>query len=214
MATKLGTYNGALRLCKDRKLASLTENREPRRLLDDAWGDGATEGAVKACLEMGQWTFATKSVQLDYSPSVEPSFGYSRAFDQPSDWVKTVAICSDEFFTEPLLAYKTERKFWYAELDTIYVSYVSNDADYGADLSLWPENFAKLVQAYLANEIVGSLTNADSAFVIKTYEAAEKSAKSFDAMEGPTRFPPAGSWVRARRQGSRDDRGSRTNLIG
>lgn len=208
-ATKLGLYNGALRILKERKLASLTENREPRRLLDDAWGDGSTNGAVRYCLEMGQWTFATRSTQIDYSPSITPSFGYRYAFDRPSDCVRVAAVCQDEFFTTPLLEYADERNYWYASQQTIYVKYVSNGATYGADLSLWPEAFVKFVEAYLAKEVGGSLTQDEAilkrAFAI--WDMEEKKARSIDAMNKPTAFPPAGSWVSARhRQPARTQR--------
>lgn len=202
MTTKLGLYNGALRLCKERKLASLSENREPRRLLDEAYGDGSTTGAVKACLQMGQWTFAMRTIKLDYSPSVEPDFGYRKAFDQPVDMVRVSAVCSDEYFKYPLLEYADERAFWFADLDTIYVRYVSNDASYGADLSLWPESFVKLVEAYLAQEIVGNLTGADSQNVARVYKDSKTNALSQDAMNKPTAFTPSGSWSSARRGGS------------
>lgn len=205
-ATKLGLYNGALRILKERKLASLSENREPRRLLDDAYGDGSTNGAVRYCLEMGQWTFATRSTQIDYSPSVSPSFGYRYAFDRPSDLVRVVAVCADEYFTTPLLRYSDERHYWYASQQTIYVKYVSNHSTYGADLSLWPESFVKIVEAYLAKEIASSLTGGDEKFKLANavWVEAKKDARSIDAMNKPTAFPPPGSWVSSR--GGRSNR--------
>ncbi len=203
MASKLAIYN-----------ASLSENREPRRLLDDAWGDGSTTGAVKYCLEIGQWTFATRTIQLDASPSVEPAFGYRYAFDQPVDMVDVCGIYQDERCGIPLLLYADERHFWYSDLDPIFVSYVSNHADYGADLSLWPESFVKLMEAYLANEIVGNLTGAESDRVSKVLERARTVAKSGDAMRKPTKFMPPGSWTIARHYGWRGDRGNRSRLTG
>ncbi len=199
---KLTVYNTALRYCKERRLATLTDNREARRLLDDAWGDGSTNGAVRHCLELGQWTFATRTGQIDYSPSITPSFGFRYAFDQPTDLVRVAAVCSDEWFKEPLLEYADERHYWYADLQTIYVKWVSNGASYGADMSLWPESFAKFVAKYLAKEVVGSLTgDADEKRVWSMWDEAMKSAKSLDAMNKPTAFMPTGSWVRSRRQG-------------
>jgi hypothetical protein len=200
-ATKLGVFNGALRILKERKLASLTENREPRRLLDDVWGDGSTNGAVRYCLEMGQWTFATRTVQIDYSPSITPSFGFRYAFDQPTDMVRPVGVFTDADCSNPLLQYADERRYWYAHLQTIYVKYVSNHASYGADLSLWSENFAKLVEAYLAKEIVGNLTQGDDKVVLadRGWEKAKAEARSFDAMNKPTAFMPEGGWNAARR---------------
>lgn len=211
--TKLGLFNGALRLCHERKLASLSENREPRRLLDDAWADGSTSGSVRRCLERGQWTFAMRTIMLDASPSVEPSFGYRNAFDQPTDMVNVAAVCSDEFFQCPLLAYADERAFWYADIDVIYVRYVSCDSDYGADLSLWPQSFADMVEADLAQEIVGNLTGADAENVERAFRKAERRALSSDAMKKPTAFMPRGSWASAR-GGRISDRGSLNRLIG
>lgn len=200
MVDKLSVFNDALRICKERRLATLTDNREARRALDDVWGDGSTTGAVKHCLQLGQWTFATRTAQVDYSPSISPSFGYRYAFDQPSDLVKVAAVCQDEWFKVPLLEYADERQYWYADLQTIYVKFISNGATYGADLSLWPESFAKFVATYLANEIVGSLTgNAEADRVGKMWKDAMVSAKSLDAMNKPTAFMPTGSWVRSRR---------------
>ena len=200
MTTKLATYNGALRLLKERRLSSVTENREPRRLLDDAWGNETTEGAVPACLEMGQWTFATRSVQIDYSPSVNPSFGYTYAFNQPTDMTTVCGIYSDPRMEVPLLDYRDERRFWYTDLQTIYVAYVSKDSGYGADLSLWPDSFRQLVEAYLAREIAGNLTNGDEKVKMATaaFEKALTFARSKDAMRKPPAFMPPSDWVTSR----------------
>ena len=207
MADKLKIWNAALRICKERKLSSLTDNREPRRLLEDAWDDGVA-GAVGSCLQMGQWTFAMRTGMIDYSPSITPGFGYRYAFDQPEDMVRVSAICSDEYFRQPLLAYADERKYWYAALQTIYVRWVSNGASYGADLSLWPESFRKLVEAYLAMEIVGNLTQGENRIQIveRAFKEAERRAKSLDAMNKPTQYLPEGSWNRSRRGNSQASR--------
>ena len=43
MITRLQLYNSALLLLGERNLASLSENREPRRLLDHVWDTGASQ---------------------------------------------------------------------------------------------------------------------------------------------------------------------------
>jgi hypothetical protein len=201
MPGQLQIYNGALRILGERRLASLTTTSESRRLLDDAWGDGLTQGSVKLCLEMGQWSWATRTVLIDYSPSVEPPFGYRYAFDQPADLVRTVGVYQDEFCKTPLLEYATERRYWYTETESIYVQYVSNHTSYGGDPSLWSEIFVNMVQAALAVEIAPNLTESatKTQMAQKAWEQAMKLAKSLDAMEKPTKFLPEGSWVRARR---------------
>jgi len=214
MATQLSLYNEALRLCGERKLASLSEDREPRRLLDGVWD----ANAIKACLEEGQWNFAMRTAKIDYSPSIEPAFGLRYAFEKPSDFIHLSSICFDEYFNSPITQFTEEAGFWFADVDEIYIKYVSEDASYGNDLSLWPESFTRYVSAYMASEVVTRLTQSEEqeAKVMKAYEKRLIKARSRDAMQGPTQFLPTGSWVRARGRGSRSarDRGNRGSLIG
>lgn len=211
---QLGLYNSALLLCGERFLSSLTEEREPRRLLDKVWADGG----VTDCLEMGQWNFAMRTVQIDYDSSIEPDFGYTRAFDKPTDWVLTSAVCEDEFFREPLTQYVDESNYWYSDLDTIYVRYVSSDVGYGMNINLWPGSFTDFVAEYFANKIIRKLTRSDAEEARSEERLKKKllTAKSRAAMAQPTAFLPQGSWGRARTGGRRHDRGNSNsgNLIG
>ena len=208
--TRLAIYNGALLECGERDLASLSENREPRRLLDRVWDNGA----VRYCLNRGQWKFAKRTVQLVASTDVEPSFGYRYAFAEPEDFVRTIGLWSDEYLNAPLLQYQQEGRLWFADFDTLYLSYVSDGADYGGDLGRWPEEFARAVELYLASRIIKKLTQSvdDEKFAMAKAAAAFRDAASSDAMEGPTTFPPPGRWVQARHGGTLRDRGSRTSL--
>lgn len=216
MATRLGVYNGALRLCGERKLANLTENREARHLLDDVWADGG----VHRCLEQAQWKFAMRTVQLDYDPDFTREFGYERAFAKPDDWVMTASIAQDEYFRNPLVSFEDEAGYWFCDLQTIYVRYVSNDDAYGNDLSRWPAAFNEYVEAYFASKIVAKLTTDKERVAallnprsgILAVALAE--AKNTDAINGPPRRPVSSSWATARRGGERGDRGRNGQLIG
>jgi hypothetical protein len=216
-ATRLGLYNEALAICGERKLASLSENREPRRVLDDVWTRG--RGATSYCLELGQWNFATRAQQIQYTASVAPAFGFRRAFAKPVDLVRLTAICADEYFRAPLTDrdYADEAGYWYADLDITYVRFVSDDAAYGNDLSRWPETFTRFVATYLADEIVEKLTQSATKrqMVHALWKERRTSARTKDAQGEGARFPPAGTWSRARASGSgRRDAGSRSSLIG
>jgi hypothetical protein len=205
---RLALYNASLRICGERKLGSLTENREPRRLLDDVWDNNA----LMFCLEQGLWHFAMRSVRLDADPDVTPAFGNANAFQKPSDWVRTAGVYQDEFCKIPLTDYLFEGGYFYAPITPIYLRYVSNDESYGADYSLWPQTFAQYVQGYLAGEIIAKLT-ADQNRVKEVKAIAAKlllDAKSKSAMAESVQFAPPGSWTMARRYGTRltSDRGS------
>lgn len=212
MTTQLQLYNDALTDIGERQLSTITDSRESRRLLDLVW-DG---GAVNYCLEMGLWNFAMRTVMLEYSPSVEPPFGYQRAFDKPTDYIRTAALCSDERFRVPLLQYSDEADYWFADLDVIYVRYVSNDDAYGLNLNKWPQTFTKYVSAFLAAEVAPKLTQ-DQARVLKAEKNAHDRlmrARSNDAMNEATAIPPPSRWTSARMGRSRGDRGNNGSLIG
>ena len=207
-------------LCGEASLASLSEDRKPRHLLDRVWD---AEG-VRYCLEQGQWQFAMRTQRIDYDPDLEPDFGYRRGFQKPSDWVLTSAVCSDEYFKVPLIQYADEQDYWYADLDEIYVKFVSDDNDYGNDLASWPASFSDYVYGYFASQIIFDLTSDKDKVVfllgrdgkVDSGELGRrlKVAKSRAGMTQPSRQLPVGSWNRARYGNSGGDRGSNSNLIG
>ncbi len=194
MASKLGLYNGALLILGERKIASLAEAREPRRALDDAYDDALAYG-----LEAGFWNFAMRAVQADSSTSVTPTFGYNYAFTKPDDFVKLYAFSANETFVPPLLDIVDEPNYWYANIDPLYVKYVSNDAAYGGDLSIWSETYSQYIQIRLAIKTCKRITGKqpDSDMVMMEKRALAQ-ARSKDAMDEPPGFPPRGSWVNSR----------------
>lgn len=203
MATsRLKLYNGALLLCGATTLhpsTGLSENREERRQLDAAWDNDA----VRSCLQAAQWNFAIRTKEIPYTSDVEPSFGYPRAYLKPDDFVRTVAVCSDENFDTPLLRYFDESDYWFADLDQIYVRYVSDDNAYGLDMAKWPYSFTRFVEAYLADQVCLKVTGGDEKRILKVERELEKRlrrARTLDAIEDPTLLlPQNGSWTSARR---------------
>lgn len=211
MTTKLAVYNQALLDCKQRKLSALTDDAKGRRLCDQVY-----DGAIEYCLESGLWKFATRAQRIDYDESFTKQFGYTYQFVKPTDWVKTVAMCSDEYFRVPLIDYDHEAGYWYADIQKIYVRYVSNHTDYGLNLGEWPQTFADYVSAHMADKIVGELTGSDqiTGEVSATLKAREVTAKNRDAWNQPQRPPAEGNWVSSRGTGWRGDRGNRSSLTG
>lgn len=213
MTTRLARYNKVLLELGERKLASLTESREPRRILDEAWDDDF----VNYCLEQGLWNFAIRTAKLTYEPSIEPDFGYQRAFARPDDFIRLAGIASDEYFRAPLTEYSDEAGYWFSDLDEIYVRYISNDEQYGNDLSLWPATFARWFSLELAVRTCEAITGDKSKLEDLKREAKKAliDARSKDAMNEGAAFPPTGQWVSSRLgRHYRRDRGNRNSLIG
>lgn len=196
MADQLSLYNGALIKLGQPRLATLTDECKARRALDFAYAK-----TVKACLEAGLWNFAMRFASATESPSVETTLGYQYVFDKPDDWLRTAAITVDAHGRVPLLEYDDRTDYWLADMETIFVRYVSIDEDYGLDLGRWPESFVDYVETSLAvatcEEITGSNTKLEK--LEKDREKAWKKASNRDVMNEPvTKFPPVGRLVRSR----------------
>ncbi len=205
MTDQLSLYQGALYRLGERDLASLTEDREPRYVLDSVWN----RQAVNRCLQMGQWNFATRAVLLDPDPSISPNFGYQNAFNKPDDFVLTVAVCDNGYFIRRFRHYTDENARWWSDLDELYVKYVSNDPQFGLDFALWPPNFTEFVETFLALRASRRLTHAKTD--IDTLKQESKDAltlaKGTDAFEQHAQKLPPGSWSESRRGRRGSERG-------
>lgn len=210
MATpsKLSIINAALSHLKERRVTE-DEPVEAWREMDAWWNGGDIRDEW---LNAGYWNFATRTSKIERNTALTPPFGYSYTFDKPSDWIRTARVASDEYFNSPLTRYDDESSYWFADVDPLYVSYVSNDASYGYDFAAWPELFTRFCEFDLAKKAmnrVGNLDRAEKADLVAMHRRALVDARNKDAMNEPAKFPPFGSWVRSRSQGgSRDPGGS------
>ena len=204
--SKLSIANGALRHLKETQLTQsemTNASREPARVFNAIWDNGG----VRACLEEGQWRFARRTVSLDFSPSVDTEdWDYDYAFDKPADWVRTVGLWGDSWMKDPLRDYRDEAGYWFANVETIYVTFVSDDASFGGDMSLWPQSFVEYVEAYFGAKMAGPMTDAGKE-LHQLRESLLKKAKSKDSITDPSRNLPMGSWVRARLGGRSRENG-------
>ena len=209
MTTQLSIYNDALAILGERRLVATTDPTEPRRVLDDLWAN-----APKACLEQGHWKFAQVQAKLTYSVTEVPTIGLRRAFAKPANYVRLSALCADEWFVSPVSQYSDRAGFWYADLDNIYVRYVSDHASYGGDLTQWPESFTLYVAHYLAWRAATRISStADRRVIAADMREAKLNALAKDAVLGPTQFLPSGGWA-GTRTGRGNPRHSTTSLYG
>ncbi|MGE0231431.1 MAG: hypothetical protein AB7O39_03160 [Flavobacteriaceae bacterium] len=196
MTDKLSLYNGALLHLDEEPLASLSETGNKKKKLDAAY-----DSVFRWCLEQGFWNFALRAVTLEPSDSLTSEFGYSLVFEKPDDWIRTAAMSADEYGRIPLLNYEDRKDYWLADIEPIYLWYVSNDADYGADLGKWPESYVNFFQYALAHRICGAVTGGQSRKqeLLEMMMRAKRDASNKDGMNQPaTRFPPSGRLVASR----------------
>jgi len=202
---RLDIYNGALLRLASRKLATLSEARESRRVLDQYWG--AQNKIVSYALERGDWNFALRSRQIEAETSVEAEWGWQHAFAKPTDVRRLSALSGDERMKSPLTAdgYSDERGYWLSDTDPLYVRYVSDDTLYGFNSGVWTEGFIDYLEARLAWLSCNRITNDKGLKQMLEGEmkTALSNAKSVDAMGEGIKFLPTGSWARSRSAGSR-----------
>lgn len=211
---KLRIYNRALFHLGSRKLASLTENREPRRVLDEIWGP--TNEAVKFALAKSGWNFAMRAVKWTDDDLVEAEFGWNCVYAKPSDYARLEAISTDPRFRITLTGddYAVENGYILTDHSTVYVKYVSTGDSFGMDSSLWTEAFIEYLGYYLAYHgaprINGSFTEKE--YLRERMDEYLGNARSTDTMEQGTRRLQPGNWAQAR--GGRYARGNINKLTG
>lgn len=199
MTNKLRLYKRACRHLKQTPIAALTDDIFIRYELDDVYSE-----ALDGALMEGDWNFAMRTVAIEHSTDVEPSFGYSYAFEKPEDWVRTSAISANGSLWPPIgpEGFADETTNWHADCDPLYVSYVSNDNNFGLNLANWPETFAEFVALDLAYRIAPTVTGMakqDKDDLFKQRNMALRNARAKDARNQASQSPPPGRLVTARR---------------
>lgn len=199
-ALQLELYNGALeKHLGERPIASLASTMEARHTLDRVWKSGRF---INGCLEEGPWSFATRTQEMAYDPSIEPDFGFPYVFKLPDDFVRIAMISSDPDFVQRLdeSGYAIENGYISTYCQIIYLSFVSNDDSYGLDTSKWPEYFVDWLEVRLAlrackrdtqsTTLYDSLTKDEKRFLLN--------ARGKDGMNKSSTKMSKGSWNKAR----------------
>lgn len=175
---KLGLYNNALLLIGQRKLTGLTEDREPRYLLDDAYA----LDAVDYCLEVVKPRFATKTVTLN-SPAVSPDHGLDSVHTLPSNYLTIVGVYSDDKLDQEIKRFILDDTTIACEHAVIYLRYVSDALN--ETYTNWPGSFTRVVSSYLAREICLKLSPASYEVINGKFSERVEAAMALDDQREP-----------------------------
>jgi hypothetical protein len=213
VTTKAGLFNNCLVELGHRPLEDTGEAVEAGRLLNQVYSQVTAE-----CLSAGSWNFAMEDASLTGDTGlISDRVGFRYGFSKPTDWVRTIGVSLDEYFSVPLIDYYDDADIWKADSTPIYVRYVSNDTGLGLDLAKWPAMFTRYVELELASRVGFKITASDSTMerVEAKRDKARTRALNVDAMnEAQPKFAPPGSWTTARWGRGGGDRGSRGSLTG
>lgn len=198
-ALKLEIFNDTLVEHLGERAVTANENRESRLVLEQFWKDGRF---IDECLEEGDWSFAIRTLEIQYDPALEPDYGFSRVFPKPDDCKRLVALSPDPDFNVRLdeTGYRDENGYWFTYNDVIYASFISNLEEYGRDPSKWPEYFLDYMKARLARKACKRITQSDSRLeeLMKTERRLLMNARGKDGMNKPSVKMNRGSWNKAR----------------
>lgn len=201
-ALQLELYNGALeKHLGERPLKELKTSgvQDPQAMLDRVWKSGRF---VNACLEEGPWSFALRTQQIEYDPSIEPDFGFPWVFKKPDDWVRTSMLSPDQDFVKRLdeTGYTDENGYWFTYVQQLYVQFVSNDDAYGLDTSKWPEYWIDWIEVRLALKACKRDTQSTTLYdaLVKDEKKFLLNARGKDGMNKPTAKMDKGAWNKAR----------------
>lgn len=208
MATKESLFIAAMMHLSNSETESVMDETEIRSWLERVYTD-----ALNFCARQGFWNFAMKAVSID--SDVTPAYGYTYGFTKPSDWARTYVLSDNENYDPPLIDYQDQYSHWLADIDPIYVRYVSTEK--ALDPETFPVDYAEYVSAYLASKVYKKVTGAGedvaALFNRMVLKKALATAKGNDAIDqAPGRYPQ-GAWVSSR-GGWGNERGKRGQLIG
>lgn len=168
--SQLGLYNEALVLLGQRKLDDLSENRESRRRLDDAFRLDSSlnaypykAGAIMYCLEMVKPNFASEIAVLNSPTASTTIFSYKHTL--PTDCVCVVKPYSDNKLDQPVSKSVIQNRLLYTDFSTIYLRYITENREFNE----WDESFGMFVAAYLAKECAPRLAPDKVAEIDKVY---------------------------------------------
>lgn len=171
---QLGLYNDALLILGQRALSSLTEDREPRHLLDGAY----TRDAVRYCLELVQPNFASKTAILSTPTS---GVTFDNVHPLPADYVTVIEPFSDNKLDQAISRYVIEGKTLLSDYDTVYLRYISD----GYLITDWAPSFFRVVGAYLARELCIRLSPDEQEVIQATFDKRVKEAQALEARKTP-----------------------------
>lgn len=194
MATKLSIYNHALLLMKERRLATLTEDRESRRVLDEFY-----DQCVQFCLEQGMWKFAMRGVSIAQSGS--GLYGFTYKFDKPNDFIHLFSASEAADYDPPLVyGFVDEADIFYGNVTPLRVRYSSNHATLGGGLLAdWPQGFAEYVATELAAWSAYAITGNERVAMMldRRSKILLANALSLYCMVAPPGQLPFNTWARA-----------------
>jgi len=193
-------YNKVMEILRLKPIISNDDESERKVAVDYA----LDMKAVDTVFELIPWDYPVVTTELTEDGVYDPSYGYQFRFAVPADWIRTESISANDRFLYPLERYHMEGSYFFADINKIYLRYVSSD--HLITLSTWPTYIFNLVAAEIARRICHQVGEVDQEYVERKYQEYKTEAFNTDAQRQPPQLISGGSWTSDRWYGIRDRR--------
>lgn len=195
MADRTSIKNEALRLLGEPPTVGEGDSSTWVKRIDNAWAD-----VVRSVFEDHDWSFATNTSAL--VPEIETPQGWRYAFTLPATSRRLIRVYSDPTSTHDI-RYMVRGGLLLTDHEQTSVVFI--DSTYEGLYGSWPQKFADLIGAELAERVypVTDESNSTAQRIFNVLKDRRRDAKAFDRSNNPPLERPPTSFQSARWAGVR-----------
>jgi hypothetical protein len=192
MPTQATVIKNALRLAGEPSNVGIDSDKKiVREML------GAYDDAVRAAFESHSWNSFKTLQQLAAVTPALPGWDYT--FNVPATFARVIHVCNVTREDLPPIEYGFSAGRILTNYETTWLWFV--DRTYETQVGGWPQTFANMISAMIANEVYPINDEADATRQRIGTELVERTnlAKAYDGSTDPVMRAPVGAYVTARR---------------
>ena len=190
MTSEVAICNAALAKVSNNRIASLSEGSTAGDLCNEMY-----ERIRDRLLRRHIWNFNKKRVKLAQLVQT-PVFGWTHAYQLPSDWVRNIAVYPDPAGINPTHDYEVEGRTIAADHADIYLVYGARITDPNDFDEMFREALAYALAVELAVPLAKSATLRDR--MNEAFESYVMEAQTIDGQDDPPDYPPEPGWATVR----------------
>ena len=190
MTSEVAICNAALAKVSNNRIVSLTEGSTAGNLCNEMY-----ERIRDRLLRRHIWNFNKKRVKLAQLATA-PVFGWTYAYQLPSDWVRNIGVYPDSAGLNQTHGYEVEGRMILADHENIYLVYGARVTDPNEFDDMFREALAYALAVELAVPLAKSATLRDR--MNEAFQAYVMEAQTIDGQDDPPDFPPEPGWADVR----------------
>lgn len=190
MTSEVAICNAALAKVSNNRIVSLTEGSTAGNLCNEMY-----ERIRDRLLRRHIWNFNKKRLKLAQLATA-PVFGWTYAYQLPSDWVRNIGVYPDSAGINQTHDYQTEGRMILADHESIYLVYGARITDPNEFDDMFREALAYAIAVELAVPLAKSATLRDR--MDEAFNAYVMETQTIDGQDDPPDYPSEPGWADVR----------------